>query len=186
MLFLTQTLFGNFLLVMMLGLVPAYVLGRFLPADAAMSGPFQGMTVSFGGSFALYLAILLMGGGVIVTSHNQPTTYERVTISGTLRFEGGEGIERDESLVRVQFKPELHILNPSKSDVFEVEMTLPATRTVGRGLVSDFSRGSFSYPGYFAEPFDLKLAEFDANREARFGDVTLRARPEPIESVAAD
>ena len=69
-----QTLFGQFVVVMMLALIPAYVLGRFLPSDASMTGPFRGFTVSFRDSFALYLVILLAGGGMIFDLSQASTT----------------------------------------------------------------------------------------------------------------
>lgn len=43
----------------LLPLIPAFLLFKFLPTTGEVSGPLQGLTVKFGGAFAAYLIIFL-------------------------------------------------------------------------------------------------------------------------------
>ncbi|HEY6764085.1 MAG TPA: hypothetical protein VI386_04885, partial [Candidatus Sulfotelmatobacter sp.] len=48
------------LLVLLLPLLPAFVLFRFLPATANVEGPFNGLTLKLGGAFGAYFVTVLL------------------------------------------------------------------------------------------------------------------------------
>jgi hypothetical protein len=48
------------LLVLLLPLIPAFVLFRFLPSSANVEGPFKGLTIKLGGAFAGYFLTVLL------------------------------------------------------------------------------------------------------------------------------
>lgn len=52
--------FEYMLLVLLLPLIPAFVLFRFLPSAANVEGPFKGLTIKLGGAFAGYFVTVLL------------------------------------------------------------------------------------------------------------------------------
>ncbi|HEV2732542.1 MAG TPA: hypothetical protein VGV15_21130 [Terriglobales bacterium] len=52
--------FEYMLLVLLLPLIPAFLLFRFLPASANLEGPFKGFTIKLGGAFAGYFVTVLL------------------------------------------------------------------------------------------------------------------------------
>jgi hypothetical protein len=60
------------LLILLLPLLPAFVLFRFLPSSSDVQGPFKGLTVQIGGAFAGYFLTVLLSWQVAVPSWPQP------------------------------------------------------------------------------------------------------------------
>jgi hypothetical protein len=69
--------------VVLLPLIPAYVLFKYLPSTGSASGPFQGLTLKFGGAFAGYLVIFSALLAVRPTEFSHYHTWE---VSGRLSF----------------------------------------------------------------------------------------------------
>jgi hypothetical protein len=69
--------------IILLPIVPAYLLFRILPSTAELSGPFQGMEIKLGGSFAGYFALVLL---VIFSmpKWHPPKAYEVWQVEGRL------------------------------------------------------------------------------------------------------
>lgn len=66
-------------LTMLLPLVPAVIIYRFLPSRTFVKGPFKGLNIQLSGAFAGYFILVLVMGGFIST---RPKTYEVWTIKG--------------------------------------------------------------------------------------------------------
>lgn len=94
---------GNALLLLMallLPLIPAYLLFRLLPSQADVEGPWQGLKIKMGGSFAAYFVLVL---SVFGFSTRLPE-YEVWTVKGTMSFSDGAG-PVDERFVRFTLEP---------------------------------------------------------------------------------
>jgi len=59
--------FEYMLLVLLLPLIPAFVLFRFLPSSANVEGPFKGLTIKLGGAFAGYFLTVLFSWHIAKT-----------------------------------------------------------------------------------------------------------------------
>lgn len=76
--------------------VPAFLLFKFLPNRAIVRGPFQGLNVNFGGSFAGYFILFLAITFPIVRLIKiQTENYEVWTISGKITGENSEVIDNN-------------------------------------------------------------------------------------------
>ena len=74
--------------IVLLPLVPAYILFKFLPSKGQFSGPFQKFSVKFGGAFAGYLFVFL---AVIISIRPKDVNhYHTWTVMGRLRLEGAD------------------------------------------------------------------------------------------------
>jgi hypothetical protein len=62
-------------LVVILPLIPAYILFKFLPSTGKVSGPLQGLNIKFGGAFGAYLIIFLALLAVRPTDFNHYHTW---------------------------------------------------------------------------------------------------------------
>ncbi len=81
-------------------LIPAYIIYRFLPSKTIVSGPFQGLNVQLSGAFGGYFLLVLVMTGFIYSRPPQ-TTYEVWTIEGNIVLgkEGGTLKASDISVV---------------------------------------------------------------------------------------
>ena len=66
-------------MTILLPLVPAVIIYRFLPSRTFVTGPFKGLNVQLSGAFAGYFILVLVMAGFITT---RPKTYEVWTIKG--------------------------------------------------------------------------------------------------------
>lgn len=66
-------------LTILLPLVPAVIIYRFLPSRTFVTGPFKGLNIQLSGAFAGYFILVLVMGGFIST---RPKTYEVWTVKG--------------------------------------------------------------------------------------------------------
>lgn len=96
--------------VVILPLLPAFLLFKFLPSQGDASGPLQGLTIKFGGSFAGYLVVFL---SLLYVRPVDALHYHTWTVSGTLAFQHPEA-EADPNVndvfVRI-IPPRLTLLN---------------------------------------------------------------------------
>ena len=79
--------FEYMLLVLLLPLIPAFVLFRFLPSSANVEGPFKGLTIKLGGAFAGYFVTVLLSWQV-AKSFVEPTWSENWNVVGQITFDG--------------------------------------------------------------------------------------------------
>lgn len=82
-------------LTVLLPIIPAYILYRFLPSKATVKGPFKGLTVQLKGAFGAYFIVLLFLGGYFLTVSHQARQYELWTVEGMLQVEEGGFDNRD-------------------------------------------------------------------------------------------
>lgn len=81
-----------FILVIMailVPLIPAYIIYRFLPSKTIVTGPFKGLNIQLSGAFGGYFLLVLVMTGFIYSRPPQ-TTYEVWTIEGNIVL-GKEG-----------------------------------------------------------------------------------------------
>jgi hypothetical protein len=70
------------LLITLLPLVPAYVVFKLLPSQAAVTGPFKGLRIDLSGAFAGYFLIFLTLIGI--RGSFEGPTYETWTVTGQI------------------------------------------------------------------------------------------------------
>lgn len=69
------------LLITLVPIVPAFILFKFLPATAAVTGPFKGLRIDLSGSFAAYFLVFFVLVGI---RHNFDTDYEMWMVRGRI------------------------------------------------------------------------------------------------------
>jgi hypothetical protein len=79
--------FEYMLLVLLLPLIPAFVLFRFLPASANVEGPFKGLTIKLGGAFAGYFLTVLLSWQIAKTLM-EPLWSDNWNVVAHIAFEG--------------------------------------------------------------------------------------------------
>jgi hypothetical protein len=79
--------FQYMLLVLLLPLIPAFVLFRFLPSSANVEGPFKGLTIKLGGAFAGYFVTVLLSWQV-AKSLIEPMWSQNWNVVGQIAFDG--------------------------------------------------------------------------------------------------
>jgi hypothetical protein len=70
------------LLITLLPLIPAWALFKLLPSKAAVTGPFQGLKINLGGSFAGYFLIFV--ALIAIRGSFEGPTFETWTVTGQI------------------------------------------------------------------------------------------------------
>ncbi len=79
-----------FTLIIILPLVPAYVLYRYLPSKAIVSGPFKGWDVRLSGAFGGYFALVALAFVMLPRWNPEaPELEDEWTVTGTIQYAGG-------------------------------------------------------------------------------------------------
>jgi len=76
--------------VIVLPLLPAYLLFKYLPAPGSVEGPLKGLNIRFSGAFAGYLVIFF---SLLLAKPNDFTHYHTWTVRGHVEFQRAAGEE---------------------------------------------------------------------------------------------
>lgn len=76
------------LLILLLPIIPAFVLFRFLPSTADVHGPFRGLTIKLGGAFAGYFVTVLLSWQV-AKSMVEPSWSDNWNVVAQISFDDG-------------------------------------------------------------------------------------------------
>jgi hypothetical protein len=95
-------------LTVLLPIVPASILYKFLPSRATVKGPFKGLTIQLKGAFGAYFIVLLFLGGYFLTVSHQAQKYELWTVEGTLQLQEG-GFDNRDVIIAIA-PPRQHLL----------------------------------------------------------------------------
>jgi hypothetical protein len=109
------------LLILLLPLLPAFVLFRFLPASADVQGPFKGLTIKLGGAFAGYFLTVLLSWQV-AASLLAPTWSDNWNVVAHIRFNDAE--HRSPSEATVIVNPPIPSIDPGG----QLRMKIPISR----------------------------------------------------------
>lgn len=112
-------------LTVLLPIIPAYILYKFLPSKATVKGPFKGLTIQLKGAFGAYFIVLLFLGGYFLTVSHQAQKYELWTVEGVLQLQEGGFDNRD--VIMAIAPPNQHLLLNGK---FVIE-NVPLPRELG-------------------------------------------------------
>jgi len=96
--------FEYMLLVLLLPLLPAFVLFRFLPSSANVEGPFKGLTIKLGGAFAGYFVTVLLSWQV-AKSFVEPMWSDNWNVVGQIVFDGAPANHPAPTQAMVLVKP---------------------------------------------------------------------------------
>lgn len=114
------------LLVLLLPIIPAFLLFRFLPASADVSGPFQGLKIKLGGAFAGYFITALFAWQV-AQGLLKPKWSDNWTVVAHVTFDPTSGEHPSANLARVWIEPPNAVPEPTGSlSVKEVPIKLVA------------------------------------------------------------
>jgi hypothetical protein len=91
-------------LVFLLPLIPAFVLYRFLSAQGEVGGTLFGVPIKLGGSIAGYVVVLLIAVN-FSNGMEERETYERLTLTGSVKLEGLAADEVDYRLLDISYVP---------------------------------------------------------------------------------
>lgn len=72
--------------IVLLPLIPAFLLYKYLPAKTHVSGPFQGLSIQLTGSFAGYFLIALGTGGFVREQLKSQSLAQLWTVRGTVKL----------------------------------------------------------------------------------------------------
>ena len=78
------------LLILLIPIIPAFILFRFLPGSANVQGPFRGLDIKLGGAFAGYIVAVILSWW-IVSSLLAPTWSDNWNVVAHLKFAGQGG-----------------------------------------------------------------------------------------------
>jgi hypothetical protein len=129
------------LLILLLPLIPAFVLFRFLPSSADVEGPFKGLTIKLGGAFAGYVVTVLLSWQV-AESLLKPMWSDNWDVVAQITFDSGSGSHPPPTQAVVLVKPPTAEIEPSGS----VQMMVPIPR-VHTGAI-DIQRLVVAVDGY--------------------------------------
>lgn len=139
--------------VVLLPMIPAYVLFRFLPSEGRASGPLHGLKVKFGGAFAGYLVVFL---ALLWVRPAHANHYHSWNVSGTIDFQrdASEPLP-DPSDTRVGVvPPQLQVHSLGVQGVFNFEIPVIDDEG-GRPVFPDLR---FDLPGYLSATIPLDPA----------------------------
>jgi hypothetical protein len=111
------------LLVLLLPLIPAYVLFRFLPSSANVEGPFKGLTIKLGGAFAAYFVTVLLSWQV-ATKFVERYWSENWVVVGHLAFDGSTTNHPSPMQALILVKPPAADIEDSGSLTMQVPIPL--------------------------------------------------------------
>lgn len=132
--------------LVLLPLIPAWLLFKYLPSGADTSGTLAGLKVKLGGAFGGYVALTVFLGWFFAHFLRGPV-YHDWHVSGALQFEGG-GQPPHVADISCILKPPM--LDLEQGNGFEFDIALPDTMRQPPRLV-------FQVPGY--EPRIVYLLE---------------------------
>ena len=78
------------LLILLIPVIPAFILFRFLPSSANVQGPLKGLDIKLGGAFAGYIVAVILSWR-IASSLLAPTWSDNWNVVAHLKFAGQEG-----------------------------------------------------------------------------------------------
>lgn len=140
--------FVYMLLILLLPLIPAFLLFRFLPASADVQGPFKGFTVKLGGAFAGYFVTVLISWSV-AKSLLEPTWSDNWNVVAQIAFDGTPANHPSPTQAMVLVKPPTADIDPSGS--LQMIVAIPRVHT---GAI-DIQRLVVAVDGY--ETVDVPL-----------------------------
>lgn len=153
--------FVYMLLILLLPLIPAFLLFRFLPngSSADVQGPFQGLTVKLSGAFAGYFVTVLLSW-LVATSLLEPTWSDNWNVVAQIAFDGTPANHPSPTQAMVLVKPPIADIAPSGS----FQMIVPIPRLHAGAI--DIQRLVVAVDGY--ETADVPL-DPDSKHLGAFG-----------------
>jgi hypothetical protein len=151
--------------VVILPLLPAFLLFRFLPSQGSAEGPFHGMTIKFSGAFSGYLVVFL---ALLAIRPGEANHYHTWTVSGSLVFDQPVGTPP-----------------PNPNDVF-IRFVPPRLTVLNQGAfrwdipVVEDRDGNLVFPDIQIDLRDYAGVTVPLDRSRRYGGVVVEAKYDEI------
>lgn len=136
------------LLILLLPVVPAFVLFRFLPSSATAEGPLKGLNIKLGGAFAGYIVAVLVAWQ-IADSLLQPNWSDNWNVIAHIEFDRQSANHPPVGEALVVVRPPSAVIDPGGT----VQIPVAISRAPQNGL--GIQRLIVSYDGY--EPVTVPL-----------------------------
>ena len=162
-------------LVILLPMIPAFCLYRFLPAQGEVGGKLFGLPIKLTGSIAGYVVVLLLC--MNFSSYDEVAgrdKYELVTLSGSIRLDGLAADEVDYRLLDIAYVPRREEVSPPYGEgmvdwnTFVIQPVDQRHRAIADVLIS--------YNGYRTEKLTLSSATDTGSNRLRFEPVILQKK----------
>lgn len=177
--------------VVLIPLVPAFVLYRFLPQGRTnVKGPFRGLDIKLSGAFAGYfLVVLIVASFVVFLIRRKPPPpppayqYEVYTVTGAIDLQSGEqsAPKLDPNQFTLSLLPPERTVRPDGSFSFEI----PVRR--GQAGQAEFPDLILSYPSYEQATVHLDVSSpyqqtfnVNYNKDTKRIDITPMIRLTPV------
>ena len=149
------------LVILLLPMVPAFLLFRFLPSTASVKGPMKGMSVKFGGAFGGYIGAVLIAWQ-IAGSLLAPNWSDNWNVVAHIEFDGAAGGSPPVGEAVVVVRPPSAAIDPGGT--VQMPVSIPRVSQTALGI----QRLIVSYDGY--APVTVPLAPSGASEAAYGGD----------------
>jgi hypothetical protein len=167
--------------VILIPLVPAFLLYKFLPSKAAVKGPLKGLQLNLQGAFAGYFALVLLSFGIIELNRSDTAAfprYEEYDLFGSIVLKDADSPELDRRLVRLILHPRVEqVEGPIGASRFEWATRLPLRREADNELRWPYEKIVIEYPGYFTDQVDLRSGAIqEEEKKISFKEIELEPR----------
>jgi len=143
------------LIIILVPVIPSYLLFKFLPSSAMVTGPFKGFKINLSGGFGGYFVIFFIL--VTIRAAFMSTSYERWTVNGQILF--------PDSPQTIYIDPRYVTLSvPSLRSDAQGDFTLYFLRTSDGAY--DYPHMYISFPGYVSQTFWLGPTELNDRHES--------------------
>lgn len=108
------------LTAMLLPIIPAYIVFKFLPTEANVGGPFHGLNLRLTGAFGGYFILVIL---ILFAPRPKWEPEELWTVRGA--FSDDTPISSSDELLVTVYPPPLHVFSSAKERVFETKIQVP-------------------------------------------------------------
>ena len=143
-------------MAVILPIIPAYILFKYLPASANVEGPFHGMQIKLGGAFAAYFIVF-----ITIILYPRPSDIEVWTVTGTVLDHN----EEPPAKVDFSFSPSAEQFDATGYFILDIPIK---RKQDGK---ENFPKILITRPGQAFGAASVKLAEKNPDRSSKTIDV---------------
>ena len=166
--------------IVLVPLVPAWILYRYLPSRTLVTGPFKGLQLKLTGAFAGYFVIALFCFGVI-RSYVEPVRADlntRYVLQGRAQLAGADGDLLDSRRLSLVLLPRGFSREREAADTIRWDFSLRAPTDSSGTVHWPYEAIQLEYPGYLPQRIDFP--DFQQAEEVFTLPETVVLEPDPL------